>query len=234
MLKVISLDDKHFAKPLYKDPDNAFFIMQYLEDHQSLAEIFNESYLLQPDSRWYIANELLRIVKILHGSGLAHGDIKPENIMVRVRFPGDPEKQYVDSVKFIDMESLVSSDDIEDDSCGSSGLKRTSSAPPLRTIGTIEFFPPQMKQRVIDPCFTLTLKTFIAYDLWAVGNIILALTFEGYNFPLLGKTPSPDLISKCQERLNERGFPSSLLNIDPSQRRIVNVGRGSRQRSVSY
>jgi serine/threonine protein kinase len=188
--------------------------MQYLEDHQSLAKIFNKSYLLQPDSRWYIANELLRIVRILHGSGLAHGDIKPENIMVRVRFPDDPEKQYVDSVKFIDMESLVSSDDSND----------------LRPTGTIDFFPPQMKEPITDP----TLKTYIAYDLWAAGNIILALTFENYNFPLLGKTPSPELISKCQARLNERGFPPSLLNINPSQRRVVNVDRGNRQRSISY
>ena len=219
MIKVTSMDDKHFAKPLFKDPDNTYFVMQYLEDHQSLAELLSSRYFLKPESRKYIANSLLHIVDKLHKAGYAHGDIKPENIMVRVRYLGDKDREKVDSVKLIDIESLLSGDE---------------TAPPLVTSGTIDFFPPEMKQRSPgDP--PLTFENYMAYDLWAVGNILLSFTFKEYQFPFLSpKMPNPNLILKAQQRLSESGFPSSLLHLNLRHRLMHSMPSKQKKRSMSF
>jgi serine/threonine protein kinase len=105
-----------------------------------------------------LGNNLLQALYVLHQNGIVHGDIKPKNILV------NPET--VD-IKFIDFGFSVAIDD----KIPKEGFLR----------GTYILFPPQKLYNFADPKIQniinslCTFQDIQAYDLWAMGIILLAL-----------------------------------------------------------
>ncbi|KEY65305.1 hypothetical protein S7711_01821 [Stachybotrys chartarum IBT 7711] len=84
---------RQFSQPEYKNcfvkfqgwyelDSNIYFVMEYMNDSNLNQYLRNVGPLFEQDAK-YIARRVLKAIKFMHESGIAHGDIHPANILVR-------------------------------------------------------------------------------------------------------------------------------------------------------
>lgn len=107
LLKLGQKCDKYFVCPhqIIIDGFNCAVLIEYLDGYQPLY-YFVSTNRLEINQKVEIANELIKGLKILHSLGLAHGDIKDDNIMIKL----DNNKikiKYIDFGKSCDENSCL-------------------------------------------------------------------------------------------------------------------------------
>ena len=217
LTEVQKLKSVLFVKPGIIAPDKTYFTMEYLDGFTTLHYIFSEKLKIADNIKKSWALSLLEGIRILHKADIAHGDIKPLNIMVRGA-----------QLKIIDFGiSLVNT-----------GSKSIS--------GTYLYMPPEMLNKLTfkdgkwysrSGSKGITFNEYCKYDLWAAGLCLLTLCSPDYQNPIFtqtlqnvqllqkfykNKTLSKPLIEKYSNNLKTfYNLPClDVLSYSPSKRRL--------------
>lgn len=184
----------------FQDSDRLYFVLTYAKRGELLDYLHKLSSFDEDCSRFYTA-EIVSALEYLHGLGIIHRDMKPENILLN----DEMHIQITDfgSAKILKKESDMNSTE------NSEGRRKHS------FVGTAHYVSPEI----------LTSKTACASsDLWAVGCILFQfLSGEcpfrgGHEYQIFQKITKleyefPDGFLPVAKDLVER-----LLQIEPSQR----------------
>lgn len=81
-----SMVHKHIVQlvDFYEEPDYFFLVMEYMTGGDVFDRIVERNHYTERDAR-DLAHVLLKAVKFMHDSGVAHRDLKPQNLLLKVR-----------------------------------------------------------------------------------------------------------------------------------------------------
>jgi serine/threonine protein kinase len=80
-----SLHHKHIVQMVdfYEEPDYFFMVMDYMAGGDVFDRIVERTVYTEKDAR-ELVEILLKVVKFLHNNGIAHRDLKPQNLLLTV------------------------------------------------------------------------------------------------------------------------------------------------------
>lgn len=119
--------------------------------------------------------EVASALAFLHGVGVVHADLKPENLLL------DSKKRIDGVIKMIDFGCAVVSD--EDD-------VGTVTSPSANSNGTTAYWPPERFQKGI--------VADTAMDMWAVGVILYIMLTGVHPFDTSGKSTDEEIEDRIQ------------------------------------
>jgi len=204
-------DTRHlFVAPVGVGQEDRYLLMDYLKDFVPLSYVLCGHLPSTREERRQAALLLLRAVDALHQAGMAHSDIKPENIMVG----RDPETKQI-QLRLIDF-GLA---------CTRENCRKASPG------GTIRYMPPSFLDYYDfrpQGTFSLSKRNFedyVEYDRWATGLVVLSLSYDKTSNPvldLLSNQPKkhyasilrthPTVLRDANTRIREfTGYPKDLL-----------------------
>jgi serine/threonine protein kinase len=126
---------------------NCYLVMEYIEGLTLAQEELKDGNQLKEKNVSELLTSILKILQVVHGKGLVHRDLKPDNVIRRVN----------NSITLIDFGSVTK--DLN--------LSHSPTRPDITTIGSMYAAPEQLFQG----------KAFPSSDIYAVGMIaIQALT----------------------------------------------------------
>lgn len=152
-----------------------------------------------------VGRSIIAAIQWLHTHGIAHGDIKPENIIV---VPGQPP-----TARLIDLECALSEGQHRQQQCG-----------------TINYLPPELVDRQ-----TQDYEQVKAYDLWALGLVLMYILdyndklkwgIKKWSDILRAKKTKDfvhdnrDIFQDANRILNEKFRNLNLLATDPETRGV--------------
>ncbi|EAN86819.1 putative protein kinase [Trypanosoma cruzi] len=158
-----SLEHPHVVK-MYKflqSTSSFYFVLELAEKGELFDLVISENYFLEVNARRYF-QQLISAIDYCHSKGVAHGDLKAENLLL-----GENNNLLVCDFGFSSRPQLVGFDD--DDKSDNSEI--------LQPIGTLHYTSPEMALRQKTPA---TRDPFMQ-DLWSAGIILF--------FMLTGRLP---------------------------------------------
>jgi serine/threonine protein kinase len=69
----------------YEEKDYFFMVMEYMQGGDVFDKIVEKNHYTEKDARDLVI-VLLRAVRFMHGRGIAHRDLKPQNLLLLVSF----------------------------------------------------------------------------------------------------------------------------------------------------
>jgi serine/threonine protein kinase len=183
-----SLTYKHIVQLLdfFEEKDYFFIVMDYMTGGDVFDRIVEKNHYTEKDAR-DLVRILLKAVRYMHGQGVAHRDLKPQNLLLKVRM----FLVYDDCIRFqpaIYLITLQSKDNDSDIRIADFGFSRRVHTPQSLTnrCGTPTYVAPEILKNI--PHDTKA-------DMWSVGVIIYVL-LVGY--PPFMEDKQADLFRKIR------------------------------------
>ncbi len=198
---------------IFKDSDNYYLVMEMAKGKDLFDHLVNFGILSETETS-QVMFEILEACSFLHGQGIVHGDIKPENIIISRSktddddLPGgdvtengitttpDSNGNIID-VRIADFGTAVQANSAHDGHVLSGNLSTLSYSPP-------EVIAQQMYNTNPDPVVRISPKS----DVWALGVILYILLF--------GRHPYDLDASASEEEVAERILTTQPNFSDPS------------------
>jgi serine/threonine protein kinase len=131
----------------FEDATDIYVLTENLEDYQSLSHLIDiDAIGKQKEPPMDLIINLVEGLSSLHGQGIAHRDIKPDNILTKA-----------DHIKYIDF-GLSCSEECEE------SIK-----------GTPNYFAPEMHSLMSGGSVQLSIHDYKLFDIWALGATIYEL-----------------------------------------------------------
>lgn len=147
---------------------------------------------LGPDHRIWVLKHLAAALAYIHGAGLVHRDVKPQNVMIAERFfdaPADPE-----GVKLVDFGIAAEPNNPKP-------LTLTGSV-----IGTIEFLAPE----ILDRGYWKGPVDGPERDVFALGVLAYELLRGKHPTGVTGDAPLGDYLVAYREHAGDDAFPPGI------------------------
>jgi serine/threonine protein kinase len=197
-------------RDMYEDYNHFYLILDLVSGGEMFEHLINYGAYSEADAA-RLMYEIASAMAFLHGVGVVHADLKPENLLL-------DSKQRIDGViKMIDFGCAVVSD--ED---GTGGV--VINAPNANSNGTTAYWPPER--------FHKGIIADTAMDMWAVGIILYIMLTGVHPFDLSGSSTDDEIEKLIQtnprppmgEGFTDHLSPSAidliqrLMEPDPSKR----------------
>ncbi|CAB3411082.1 unnamed protein product [Caenorhabditis bovis] len=150
----------------FEDDSNFYLVMEKMRGGPLLQHILQRGYFTEEEAR-RVTKDIASALKFMHDRGIAHRDVKPENVLCT-----DPD--HVSPVKLCDLD-LASQRRIDDRH--DRPLSQVASEPDLASpVGSAEFMAPEVVDAFSsDNCLKYDKKC----DTWSLG-VILYIMLAGY------------------------------------------------------
>ncbi|ULU05838.1 hypothetical protein L3Y34_018042 [Caenorhabditis briggsae] len=159
----------------FEDDTNFYLVMEKMRGGPLLQHILQRGYFTEEEAR-RVTKDIASALKFMHDRGIAHRDVKPENVLCT-----DPN--HVSPVKLCDLD-LASQRRPQHDR---HPLSQVASEPDLASpVGSAEFMAPE----VVDAYVGDALKYDKKCDTWSLG-VILYIMLAGYA-PFQGQCDDSD------------------------------------------
>ena len=196
------LDSQYVCKvySFYEDNNHFYIIMEYLEG-MDLFDFIKKNpqfFINNPKIFWVVVKSILRGLAYLHSQGIAHMDIKPDNVFLLLDNQGN-----IFDVKLVDL-----------------GLSIDVNNKPKCFQGTGAYMGPEF--------FHLCWDTGLPADIWSLGMTMFAMIMGFVPFSSKLKDPEraqQKIFRKIEFLLSEKGFfnPFLKLSNDPSIRDMQSI-----------
>lgn len=195
-------------RDIYEDYNHFYLILDLVSGGEMFEHLINYGAYSEADAA-RLMYEIASALAFLHGVGVVHADLKPENLLL------DSKKRIDGVIKMIDFGCAVVSDE---DGRGS------ANAPNASSNGTTAYWPPERFKRGV--------VADTAMDMWAVGVILYIMLTGVHPFDTAGTSTDDEIEKLIQTNPSPRlgdGFtdhlsPSAidliqrLMHVDPVQR----------------
>lgn len=156
----------------FEDDDCFYMVFEKMRGGPLLQHILKKGYFTEEEAR-RVTKDIASALKFLHDKGIAHRDVKPENILCT-------EPDRVSPVKLCDLDLASRPIKVKDNSASDSpprmGMSQLPSEPDLASpVGSAEFMAPE----VVDTFVGDRLKYDKRCDMWSLG-VILYIMLCGY------------------------------------------------------
>lgn len=146
----------------FEDDEHFYMVMEKMRGGPLLQHILARGYFTEEEAR-KVTKEIASALKFLHDRGIAHRDVKPENILCT-------EPDHVSPVKLCDLD-LASRPSKQEVQMSQSTMEPDLASP----VGSAEFMAPE----VVDAFCGDALKYDKRCDMWSLG-VILYIMLCGY------------------------------------------------------
>jgi serine/threonine protein kinase len=169
-------------RDMYEDYNHYYMILDLVSGGEMFEHLINYGAYSEADAA-RLMYEIASALAFLHGIGIVHADLKPENLLL------DSKKRIDGVVKIIDFGCAVINDE------AATG-KRTLNAPHAGSNGTTAYWPPERfdkgEKLVADP----------AMDMWAVGIILYIMLTGVHPFDISGTSSDDEIEEIIQKNPN--------------------------------
>jgi serine/threonine protein kinase len=193
---------------MYEDYNHFYLILDLVSGGEMFEHLINYGAYSESDAA-RIMYEIASALAFMHGVGVVHADLKPENLLL------DSKKRIDGVIKMIDFGCAVV---YNDDGSGA------AHAPSASSNGTTAYWPPERFQKGI--------IANAAMDMWAVGVILYIMLTGIHPFDISGTStddeiekliqtnPSPFLGEGFTDHLSQSAVEliQRLMEPDPSKR----------------
>lgn len=148
----------------------------------------------------FITYQLLHGLRYLHGSGIAHLDVKPENVLVLTAASRFPHVQLADvGMAWIDHRVTSSQ-------AGKDHRAQETSSPRCYTdVGTLSYTSPeQLRRRITEEAF----DPYMA-DAWSLGVVVFVMLTGSHPFDCRGLYDDPEIMRAIEEAVVGEGDPTT-------------------------
>ncbi|CAD6191503.1 unnamed protein product [Caenorhabditis auriculariae] len=160
----------------FEDENNFYMVFEKMRGGPLLQHILTRGYFTEEEAR-RVTKDIASALKFLHDRGVAHRDVKPENVLCT-------EPDRVSPVKLCDLD--LASRAVKTNSARQH-LPQVASEPDLASpVGSAEFMAPE----VVDAFVGEALKYDKRCDMWSLG-VILYIMLCGY-VPFQGRCADED------------------------------------------
>ena len=179
-------------------PYRGYTIMTYCDIHQAYSAStegridnfrtmsvgqLDPVHVLRIEDATECMRQLLRAVAVIHGTGVCHKDIKPDNVLIKVPFSSWWSQSIPDRTSHLHISPNPSP--IHVTLCDFNTAEFTQDGGKIYDAqGTVLFSPPEVFTRVFSDEQSIDASP---RDMWSVGMVGFALLCG--NLPLVGKTP---------------------------------------------
>lgn len=163
---------------MYEDYNHFYLILDLVSGGEMFEHLINYGAYSEADAA-RLMYEIASALAFLHGVGVVHADLKPENLLL------DSKKRIDGVIKMIDFGcAVVSNED------GSGQVD----APNANSNGTTAYWPPERFQRgiVAEP----------AMDMWAVGVILYIMLTGVHPYDLYNTASDEEIEDQIQDNPN--------------------------------
>jgi len=160
-------------RDMYEDYDHYYLVMDLVSGGEMFDNLIKYGAYSEADAA-RLMREVASALAFLHGVGVVHADLKPENLLLC-------SKKRVDgTIKMIDFGCAVVSKDSSDQNTETNMTKHFTDASNKtgQSIGTTAYWPPER--------FLYSTKPDPATDMWAVGIILFIMLTGVHPFDLTG------------------------------------------------
>jgi serine/threonine protein kinase len=162
-------------RDMYEDAHHFYLILDLVSGGEMLEHLIDNGPYSEADAA-RLMYETASAMAFMHGVGVVHADMKPENILLSTK------NRLDGTVKIIDFGCSVVQEDSKFGFTGlMKGLKGVKSA---SSTGTTAYWPPERFKRGVTANAPM--------DMWAVGVILYTLLTGRHPFDLSGNTPEEE------------------------------------------
>lgn len=142
-----------------------------------------------------LVREVTSALAFMHGIGVVHGDLKPENLMLSTERVGDAVIKVVD----FGCAHVVSEEEKSESKKRRDTIKDlTSSSSPWNRPLTPAYCPPECFEK--DPASKNSLLIHPSMDMWGLGVIIYIMLTGLHPYDLTGQTSDDEILEKLRKR----------------------------------
>ena len=213
-------------RDIYEDYDHFYLVMDLVAGGEMFDHLINYGAYSEADAA-RLMHEVASALAFLHGVGVIHADLKPENLLLCSR------KQSDGTIKIIDFGcAKVLQDNFHDDDDDDEQYTDTEMRPKGKSqesdfqssTGTTAYWPPErFKQGATPETYT---------DMWALGVILFIMLTGVHPFDVRGtstdeeieeqikKDPSPPITPELTSHLSDAAIDliEKLMTKDPENR----------------
>jgi len=166
-------------RDMYCDAKNYYMVIDMVSGGEMFDHLVNYGAYSEADAA-RLMHEVASAMAFLHGIGISHGDLKPENLLLST------SKRLDGSIKVIDFGSAVLSDDLKGGYGGNSiGLSRKRGSKHANSNGTLAYYSPER--------FKSEGESTPAMDMWAVGVILYIMLTGCHPFDVTGTASDKEI-----------------------------------------
>jgi serine/threonine protein kinase len=165
-------------RDIYEDHNYFYLILDLVTGGEMFEHLINYGAYSEADAA-RLMHEIASALAFLHGVGVVHADLKPENLLLSTK------NRLDGTIKMIDFGCAVVSDDYLDEDNNNNGLRaiakesRNNIGKKASSTGTTAYWPPE---RFADRGFCAT----PAMDMWSVGVILYIMLTGVHPFDVKG------------------------------------------------
>eukprot|EP00546_Thalassionema_frauenfeldii_P001398 CAMPEP_0178939012 /NCGR_PEP_ID=MMETSP0786-20121207/26649_1 /TAXON_ID=186022 /ORGANISM="Thalassionema frauenfeldii, Strain CCMP 1798" /LENGTH=741 /DNA_ID=CAMNT_0020617793 /DNA_START=279 /DNA_END=2503 /DNA_ORIENTATION=+ len=193
---------------MYEDYSHFYLILDLVSGGEMFEHLINYGAYSEADAA-RLMYEIASALAFLHGVGVVHADLKPENLLL------DSKKRVDGVIKLIDFGCAVVFDD---------DYVENLDNPSANSNGTTAYWPPER--------FRKGIKAQYSMDMWAVGVILYIMLTGMHPFDTSGTStdkeiedfiqadPNPPINEEYTGHLSQSAIDliKSLMNPDPNKR----------------
>lgn len=195
-------------RDMYEDYDHYYLVMDLVSGGEMFDHLIKYGAYSEADAA-RLMREVASALAFLHGVGVVHADLKPENLLLC-------SKKRVDgTIKMIDFGCAVVKRDLSDQENdldlgqnNTSGSSLDASSKIGQSTGTTAYWPPER--------FLHNVKPDPATDMWAVGIILFIMLTGVHPFDLTGVATDAEIEEQIKKDPSPPVTPTLTSHLSPS------------------
>lgn len=192
----------------YYENETFYIITEFLSDYQTLDKIKNN---ITDEHKIILFSSILKTIRFLHKHGIAHLDLKPENIMIK-------RPNYIKIIDFGSSCFLKKQPIFHKQLIRNVPSSMSLKLHPCEMMSDVDFAPPQQQQTT----------NFSKYDSWSLGITLFELFARGNpianlieNFDSNLQKNINHIIDKNISNAHIRKLLRQLLTVDENERPYI-------------
>jgi serine/threonine protein kinase len=166
----------------YEDQKYYYLILDLVTGGEMFEHLINFGAYSEADAA-RLMHEIASALAFLHGVGVVHADLKPENLLLSTK------NRLDGTIKIIDFGCAVV-DDVEDTQDAYAAEKRKSLLKNASSTGTTAYWPPER--------FEMESRANAGTDMWAIGVILYIMLTGVHPFDVDGVSTDEDIKARIK------------------------------------
>jgi serine/threonine protein kinase len=166
----------------YEDQKYYYLILDLVTGGEMFEHLINFGAYSEADAA-RLMHEIASALAFLHGVGVVHADLKPENLLLSTK------NRLDGTIKIIDFGCAVV-DDVEDSQDAYAAEKRKSLLKNASSTGTTAYWPPER--------FDMESTANAGTDMWAIGVILYIMLTGVHPFDVQGVSTDEDIKARIK------------------------------------